>query len=592
MPASKKQQIGSKSVEQSPERTHLEIHLNEQRVERRAVTGDELIGRGRHLIAKTLLACGAADVDALSPANPLIFSAGPLSGTNFSNANRISVGCKSPLTGGIKEANAGGTMAFNLGQLELTGFTLHDACAEWTLIYINKAGELSFHDAAHLVGRPNTEVAAELHEQYGKKASVALCSQVGEYGGLMAGIAFSDTDQRPTRFAARGGVGAVMGSKKVKAIVVEANRMPPFSDRKKLMSSVKQYNRWLDESPAIQTLKELGTASVGDYTNEVGGLPTLNFSAGRQDPNGEAFQMGGAYIRELNMSRGGEPSHACMPGCQIKCSNVYFNAEGTEMVSPVEYETLGLMGTNCGLSNPDDLARVNAIANDLGIDTIEAGATLAVLMEAGLAEFGDVDFMIEALDVHVRQGTEQGKIWAQGTGAVGKHYGVKRVPVIKNQAISAYDPRVIEVTGLSMMTTAQGADHTAGNAPSYECAGKSLEELMAASIDMQVLCAAADSLGLCVFGRAVTNEKLDFMIQTFRDAYGVELKETFYHELGQNTLELEQAFNKKAGFSDADDELPQFFYDEELPPSGKSARFHGAEVNASVSRWWPGSQAG
>ncbi|MGB0867568.1 MAG: aldehyde ferredoxin oxidoreductase C-terminal domain-containing protein [Granulosicoccaceae bacterium] len=590
MPAKNSTKIGHMSVEQSPARTHLEIDLKNQRVERRPVEGDELISRGRHLIAKTLLDCGAADADPLSPANPLIFSAGPLAGTNFSNANRISVGCKSPLTGGIKEANAGGTMAFNLGQLELAGFTLHGACSDWTLIYIDKEGELSFHDAAHLVGRANTEIAAELHQQYGKKASVALCSQVGEYLGLMAGIAFSDTDQRPTRFAARGGVGAVMGSKKVKAIVVEANRMPPFADRKKLMGSVKQYNRWLDESPAIQTLKDLGTASVGDYTNEVGGLPTLNFSAGRQDPQGNAFQMGGAYIRELNMSRGGQPTHACMPGCQIKCSNVYFDAEGKELASPIEYETLGLMGTNCGLSNPDDLARVNAIANDLGVDTIEAGAMLAVLMEAGLAEFGDVDFMIEALDVHIRQGTEQGKIWAQGTGAVGKHYNVKRVPVIKNQAISAYDPRVIEVTGLSMMTTAQGADHTTGNAPSFECAGKSLDELMAASIDMQVLCAAADSLGLCVFGRAVTNEKLDFMIQTFRDAYGVELDNNFYRDLGQRTLELEQAFNKAAGFSDSDDDLPSFFYEEELPPTGKTARFHGEDANASPSRWWATAQ--
>ncbi len=576
-------------MEDSPLRTHFEIHLGEQRLERRAISGDELIGRGRHLIAKTLLDGGVATVDALSADNPLIFSAGPLAGTNFSNANRISVGCRSPLTGGIKEANAGGTMAFNLGQLSLSGFTLHGACKDWSLLYINKEGELSFHDGAHLVGRPNTELATELHEQYGKKASLALCSQVGEYGGLMAGIAFSDTDQRPTRFAARGGVGAVMGSKRVKAIVVDSNRMPPFSDRKKLMGSVKQYNRWLDETPAIQTLKELGTASVGDYTNEVGGLPTNNFSAGRQEPDSDGFHLGGAHIRELNLSRGGNTSHACMPGCQIKCSNVYFGADGKEMVSPVEYETLGLMGTNCGLRDPDDLARVNALANDLGIDTIEAGATLAVLMEAGLAPFGDVAFMIEALDVHIRQGTALGKIWAQGAGAVGRHYKVERVPVIKNQAISAYDPRVIEVTALSMMTTAQGADHTAGNAPSYECAGKSLDELMAASLDMQILCAAADSLGLCVFGRSVTHEKLDFMTQTLGDAYGVTLDHDFYRALGRDTLILEQAFNKAAGFTDQDDELPSFFYDEALPPSGKRARFHAAEINAADARWWPGA---
>ena len=134
------------------------------------------------------------------------------------------------------------------------------------------------------------------------------------------------------------------------------------------------------------------------------------------------------------------------------------------MVSPVEYETLGLLGTNCGLSDPDDLAQLNYIANDLGVDTIETGAMLAVLMEAGLGAFGDVKFMADCL-AEIGKGTEKGRIWAQGTARVGEHYKVSRVPVIKKQAISAYDPRVVEATGITMMATAQGADHTAGNLP-------------------------------------------------------------------------------------------------------------------------------
>src|SRR5690606_15757417 len=146
----------------------------------------------------------------------------------------------------------------------------------------------------------------------------------------------------------------------------------------------------------------------------------------------------------------------------IQCSNVYFDAEGKEVVSPVEYETLGLLGTNCGIDDPDDLAQLNFIANDLGVDSIETGATLAVLMEAGLAGFGDAAWMASAL-AEIGQGTDQGKLWAQGTARVGEQYGVKRVPVIKKQAISAYDPRVVEATGVTMMVTAQGADHTAGN---------------------------------------------------------------------------------------------------------------------------------
>src|SRR5437667_4007433 len=156
-----------------------------------------------------------------------------------------------------------------------------------------------------------------------------------------------------------------------------------------------------------------------------------------------------------------------MPGDEIQCSNVYAEASGKEVVAPVEYETLGLLGTNCGLGDPDDLAQMNYIANDLGVDTIETGATLAVLMEAGLGAFGDVKFMADCL-AEIRQGTDKGKLWAQGTARVGEHYKVRRVPVIKKQAISAYDPRVVEATGITMMATAQGADHTAGKLPRME----------------------------------------------------------------------------------------------------------------------------
>ena len=567
-------------------RYYLDIDLSAHRVDSRTVTGDDLVNCGRHLIAETLLDANAATCDPMSGDNPLIFSAGPLAGSNFSNANRLSIGCKSPLTGGIKEANAGGTFAFNMGQIEIAGLTLHGACDSWQMIYINKEREVSFHDASAFLGLGNFELAEKLHAEYGKKVSLAICGPVGEYGGLLSGIAFSDTDQRPARLAARGGVGAVMGSKRVKVIVCEGLKFPPFADRKKLIGAVKQYNKWLGETPAIQTFADIGTAVVGDFTNTVGGIPVENFSKGRQEPDdGGPFKLGGDFLREQNLSRNGITTHACMPGCQIKCSNVYMDEDGNEVVSPIEYETIGLMGTNCGLREPDDLARVNWIANDLGIDTIETGAMIAVLMDAGLAEFGDVEFMAKVMDEDLRRGSDDGKLWAQGTGAVGKHYGVKRVPVIKNQAISAYDPRVIEVTGLSMMMTAQGADHTAGNLPTYECFDKDLDHLVELSVDMQVMCAAADSLGLCIFGRSVTNEQLTFMVNTLNDAFGLSLDTPFYVELGKRTLEMEHAFNRAAGFDVADDELPEFFYTDSLEPSDRTARFHAAEVDASPARW-------
>jgi aldehyde:ferredoxin oxidoreductase len=560
-------------------RKYLHIDLGQRSVRTEELHGEAIIRAGRYYIAKTLVADGVARVDPLSPDNPLIFSAGPFAGSNFSNANRLSVGCKSPLTGGIKEANSGGTFGFALGQLEIAGLTLHGAASDWVVIRITREGAITYESAAPYLGKGNNEVAALLFEKYGRKISFALCGPVGEYLGLVSGIAFADTDGRPSRLAARGGVGAVMGAKKVKAIVVDVHKMPTFHDRKKVMGAIREYGARLSKEPAIDTFKRTGTAMMGDITNQIGGLPVRNFSGGSLVKASEApLKLGGDYIREQNLSRGGQISHACMPGCLIECSNVYVDANGKELVSPLEYETLGLMGSNCGLDDPDDVARVNAEANDLGVDTIEVGATLGVLMEASQGRFGDVGFMLQAMQ-DLRRGNERGRLLAQGTARVGAHYKVARVPVIKRQGISAYDPRVIEVTGISMMVTAQGADHTAGNLPVYDCKGKTTDELVSASLGIQKLCAAADSLGLCIFGRSVTNVSAELVVGALNDAHGTQLAPSFMEQLGLETLRLEWEFNRAAGFTEKDDELPEFFYAEPLPPTQKTARHRSAEVN-------------
>jgi aldehyde:ferredoxin oxidoreductase len=562
-------------------RKYLHINLNDKSVDTEDLSAEAVIRAGRNLIVRTLLERDLAQVDPLSPENPLIFSAGPFAGTSFSNANRISIGCKSPLTGGIKESNAGGTFAFAMGQLEIAGFTLNGASDDWVVIRITKDDGILFEDASPYMGKSNFEAARMLHEKYGDKVSLALCGPVGEYQGLIAGIGFSDNENRPVRLAARGGVGAVMGSKKVKAIVCDKAKMPTFVDRKKVMTMVRDYGAKIKEDPAAQAMGRNGTMQVADVTNHLGGLPVNNFSSGQQvdtSQEGNVLTMGGDYIRDLNNERGGEHTHACMPGCMIKCSNVYVDADGKEIVSPLEYETLCLLGTNVGIADPDDVARLNETVNDLGCDTIEVGAAFGIMMDVGQAEFGDVQFMADALE-DIRKGNERGRILAQGAARVGEHFGSKRVPVIKKQAISAYDPRVIEVTGISMMVTAQGGDHTTGNLPSAECAGKSTEELSEMSLEVQINSAAADSLGLCVFGRTVTNNSHAELLDTINVAFDLDLDADYINELGRETLLMEIEFNEKAGFTEADDILPQFFYDEELPPTGKKARHHAADVN-------------
>src|SRR5438094_9079978 len=562
-------------------RIYYDIDLGGRTIAKRELHGEDVVKAGRYLIAKTLVEMGAASVEPLSPQNPLIFSAGPFAGTSFSNANRTSVGCKSPLTGGIKEANGGGSFSYGLGQLKVAGFTLHGASADWVVIHFKKDGTIEFDDAASHLGKGNFEAQEMLHKKYGRKVTIALCGPVGEYQGLLAGISFSDKDGRPARLSARGGVGAVMASKKVKAVVVDLDKIPPFTDAKKVNAAIKDYAKMLlADSMVTNFYQKIGTMGMADLQNALGGLPVRNFSAGQQvnTASGEKFKMGGEHISQLNVSRGGEHTHACMPGCVIQCSNVYADASGKEVVSPVEYETLGLLGSNCGLTDPDDLAQLNFVANDLGVDTIELGGMLGVLMEAGLGVFGDVKFMTDCL-AEIRRGSEQGRRWAQGTARVGEHYQVRRVPVIKKQAISAYDPRVVEATGISMMTPAQGADHTTGNLPRLNTREMDTETLLKQSLGAQTMCAATDSLGLCIFGRSVTEPNTQFIVDALNAACGTTYTKDFFVELGQETLKLEREFNRRAGFTERDDELPEFFYREALPPTDRVARFHAADVH-------------
>src|SRR2546427_2239858 len=200
-------------------RTYYDIQLGDRTVTKRALAGEDLVKVGRNHIARTLLELGAATVDPLSPANPLIFSAGPFAGSSFSNADRTGVGCKSPLTGGIKEANGGGTFGYGMGQLKIAGFTLHGASPDWVVLHFKKDGSLDFDDAQPYLGKGNFEANRMLLARYGKKVATALCGPGVEHQRLIAGIAFTDKGLRPSRLAARGGLGAVLGRTKVKARV-------------------------------------------------------------------------------------------------------------------------------------------------------------------------------------------------------------------------------------------------------------------------------------------------------------------------------------------------------------------------------------
>ena len=387
---------------------------------------------GRGLIARILLDEVPPLCDPLGPSNKLLFAPGLLVGHMLSSCDRLSVGGKSPLTGGVKESNAGGTTALKLTHLGIKALIVEGAPGDegWWVLHLSAEGG-RFEPAGDLAGLGVYASAARLLERYGDHVAIALIGPGGEMRLSAAGVQNLDKDREPSRIAGRGGLGAVMGAKRLKAVVIDATggHKPPIADATLYRDAVKRYTQALLAHPQTTTYAEYGTAAMTLMCNAFGGLPTRNFSAGQFE---SAEKISGEAMRELILARGGEgeTTHGCMPGCAIRCSNVFPGADGKKITSPLEYETIGLTGANLGLESLDDVAHINRALNDLGLDTIEIGAALGVAAEAGLMDFGDGQRAL-ALIAEIREGTPLGRVLGQGAVTTGRVFGVRRVAASK-----------------------------------------------------------------------------------------------------------------------------------------------------------------
>ncbi len=525
---------------------------------------------GRALIPRILLDEIPPMCEPLGPFNKLLFTPGLLVGQMLSSCDRISVGGKSPLTGGVKEANAGGTTGLKLVYLGIKALIIEGAPAGngWYTLYLNKDGG-RLEPADDLAGLGIDNSGAKLREKYGDKVAISLIGPAGEMLMASAGIQNLDKEGFPTRMAARGGLGAVMGSKRLKAIVFNADglKAPPLANAALYKSAKKAFMKSLPAHPQTRVYTDYGTVAVAELAQSFGAVPVRNFSEGQFE---HLEKINGDTMRDTILERGGDgdTSHACMPGCVIRSSNCFPNAEGEKIVSPLEYETIGLAGSNLGLDNLDAIAELNREMNDVGVDTIEAGAALGVAADAGLMEFGDAERALELLK-EIRQGSPLGRILGQGAGMVGKVYGVLRVPVVKNQAISAYDPRAIKGTGITYATSPQGADHTCGLTIRAKIDHLNpTEGQVEASITGQINTAGFDTLGACMFsGFGFATAPPDTIRNLVKGQHGVDLGDTPLQTLGRQALKLEREFNKAAGFTAADDRLPEWMTQEPLPPT-------------------------
>ena len=508
--------------------------------------------------------------------NKLVIAPGLLSGSAGAMSGRISVGCKSPLTGGIKEANSGGQPSQVLAKLGYNAIVLEGKPATDDLykVFINKDGVKITKDNS-LKLMPNYDLVEKMKKEYGDKISCISIGPAGERKMGAATVAFTDMELRPTRHAGRGGVGAVMGAKNIKVIVLDATGMPVREpkDLQKFQDANKRFIEGLKKHPVTgQGLPAYGTNVLTNILNEVGGYPTYNFKQGRFDG---AAKISGETLAETETKRKGLATHGCHRGCVIQCSGTYNDKDGHYLTKQPEYETVWAHGGNCGINDLDKIAMLDFLDDNYGIDTIEMGATIAVAMEAGLAKFGDADAAIKLVN-EVGKGTDLGRILGNGAGMTGKAFGVERVPVVKNQAMPAYDPRAVQGIGVTYATTPMGADHTAGYAVTANVlkVGGDVNALkpegqIELSRNLQIATAAIDSTGMCLFiafailDQPDTFQALLDMLSAFT---GGNVTGDGVTELGKKILKMERDFNKSAGFTPQHDRLPSYFKSEKFAP--------------------------
>ncbi len=531
---------------------------------------------GRALTSTVVAAEVPPTCHPLGPYNKLVFAPGLLSGTAATNSGRFSCGAKSPLTGGIKESSAGGTSSRIIARLGIKAIIIEGQPKgdTWYALVVGKDG-VEIRPETETLGAGTFAVMNNVAERFGKDHGVITLGPAGENLMAIANISVKDPESKVRSFG-RGGLGAVMGSKKIKFITVDpaGSKSPPLADATRFHDANQAFFQTLSDHPVTgQGLKKYGTAVLINVINEAGGLPTKNFTQG-QCLHHDAIS--GETMYDTIVARGGKPSHICSKNCQIQCSQVYHDKNGKYLTSGFEYETIWALGADAMVADLDIIAEIDNAMDDIGVDSIETSVMFAVAMEAGVLPWGDGKRILQLLREDITGGTPLGHLLGGGTGHVGRSYGLTRIPVVKNQAIPAYDPRPIKGIGVTYATTTMGADHTAGYAIATNIlnVGGKVDPLqnegqVELSRNLQIATAAVDSTGLCLF---IAFPALDIpaclasVVDMLNARYGTALTGDDVVALGKQVLKIEHAFNLAAGLGPETDRLPEFFELEPLAP--------------------------
>ncbi len=517
----------------------------------------------------------------LGKQNKLVIANGLLGGSPFPCSARTSIGAKSPLTNGIKEANVGGRPAMMLARHGIRALVLEDISPILKLILIDQ-DDIKILPAERYKGLGNYNLHSKLKQKYGENIGIYSIGPAGEYIMNSATVGANDLEGYPSRHAARGGLGAIMGSKGIKAIVII-----PSKKSKAIMHDIKKFREV--SRPFAKKLAQtrekfsiFGTAMMMAAMSGYGGIPTKNFHMGSYD---KIDNISGEKLHELVTARGGKKRLACSPTCVIKCSNLVVDESGNHITSSLEYETMALNGSNLMIDDLDSLAKIDHLCDDLGLDTIEFGGTVGVAMDCGKVEWGDANKVFEILDHEIRDNTEDGQLYGNGVKKIGERFNAKRVPHVKGQGISAYDSRVFKAMGVTYATSPMGADHTsgaaiAGRVPSQHKDYGELtknENKLDLSFELQIYTAIMDSMGCCYF-IGPSYENMEILANAINAMYDLTLTREDIINIGIDIIRMELQFNEKAGITQEMNDVPEFFRNEPSEPLGLKYTFEKVEL--------------
>jgi aldehyde:ferredoxin oxidoreductase len=552
----------------------LRVDIENEKITFENLTEEWRCVGGSAFIAKIMNQEVPPTTDPLGPENLFIVAVGPIAGTGAPQLGRISVGAKSPLTLGIKEANSGGPAAQILDRLRIRAIIVHGAPHDHRLycLFISK-DKTNLIPADEYHRMKNYELVSRLRRRYGEDIAVISTGLAGELKYKGASVSLTDIFGEPSRNAARGGLGAVMGSKGLKAIVIDPSQAEhvELAHPEEFRKIVKSWVTTLKHDISCSLYSRFGTPFAISNSASHGTLPSNNYRSGRPT---NFIAVSGDSIQKVLFERGGK-MHGCMPGCVVQCSIIYPDKDGKRLCSAYEYETIAMLGTNLGITDPDAIARLKFMCDDLGIDAIETGSSLGLAADAGKMSFGDWESAARLLE-EIEEETPLGLALGNGVVATAQYLNVNRIPAYKGQAIPAHDPRSVKGTGVTYFTSPMGADHTAGL--TYRIP-KNRDKQAENSLKSQIQAATCDAFGYCLNsvpgGRASIYQ---FFADLANARYGLHLTPKDVMEIGKQTLRDQLAFNEKAEFSRMDSKAAAFVREEATPPTGQVFDVDDAEM--------------